>query len=535
MITGAPPYFDLEPLAALFRIVRDDCPPLPQGVSPALTDFLRQCFQKEPSMRATAAMLLEHPWLQKSAIPPIAAEREVRLLNSRSVGCGSGWGTPTAPNNTSVGLLTEASMDSVANTVRLFVKQSASTPTTPHHQSTQPNSSSMSSISSGTPQAKFHEAPSLPPSGGVALPPADGIAMINRNALPLSPLGGAADGIAEWDDIFGATTTDNLRDSRISNGSMSRPTGIATLSSQTSSTVGIDIPRIPNTKSTTGTEENDMRESLIRRGLMPLPVVPVPHTLNSASSSTGISSVSSNASNGSGGTSSGIYGSSSMTLGSRSRVLAMSFLPINDNIVEGSVQYRSDGIVPLVAYRENSDNDVWDSDFESLPSTQQNVESQHASSTPFVQRQHRQYTLPNISKCLEYNPLMLINNSDILTTTYIQLIAWTRMITEAPVEELRAEFLLHSNALHRLNFHPQIAQIGVLILQMIYSLQHDIGQVYKQHKMSTHLLEAHHLEIWMILSYIHHCLPLNRSLIYFEIDSTLLLRILSPLDLQLII
>lgn len=50
-------------MAALFRIVQDDYPPFPEGISQALRDFLLLCFQKEPVMRSSAAKLLEHPWL----------------------------------------------------------------------------------------------------------------------------------------------------------------------------------------------------------------------------------------------------------------------------------------------------------------------------------------------------------------------------------------------------------------------------------------------------------------------------------------
>jgi hypothetical protein len=67
LLTGKPPYFDLAPMAALFRIVQDDYPPLPEGISQALRDFLLLCFQKEPTMRKGAERLLEHPWLQNTS------------------------------------------------------------------------------------------------------------------------------------------------------------------------------------------------------------------------------------------------------------------------------------------------------------------------------------------------------------------------------------------------------------------------------------------------------------------------------------
>ena len=46
LLTGAPPYFQLEPMSALFRIVQDDRPLLPDGLSPEMRDFLLLCFQK---------------------------------------------------------------------------------------------------------------------------------------------------------------------------------------------------------------------------------------------------------------------------------------------------------------------------------------------------------------------------------------------------------------------------------------------------------------------------------------------------------
>lgn len=56
LLTGAPPYFQLEPMSALFRIVQDDRPPLPDGLSREMRDFLLLCFQKvRPLNRAACA------------------------------------------------------------------------------------------------------------------------------------------------------------------------------------------------------------------------------------------------------------------------------------------------------------------------------------------------------------------------------------------------------------------------------------------------------------------------------------------------
>lgn len=51
-------------MPALFRIVQDDYPPLPEGISPALKDWLMQCFQKDPVLRITAEKLLTHKWIK---------------------------------------------------------------------------------------------------------------------------------------------------------------------------------------------------------------------------------------------------------------------------------------------------------------------------------------------------------------------------------------------------------------------------------------------------------------------------------------
>jgi hypothetical protein len=80
LLDGKPPYHKLQPMHALFRIVNDDHPPLPEGASPVsrpgpptvwymlkavqmVRDFLIQCFQKDPNLRVSARKLLKHPWI----------------------------------------------------------------------------------------------------------------------------------------------------------------------------------------------------------------------------------------------------------------------------------------------------------------------------------------------------------------------------------------------------------------------------------------------------------------------------------------
>lgn len=66
LLEGHPPYHTLDPMPALFRIVQDDCPPIPDGASPIVKDFLYHCFQKDCNLRISAKKLLRHPWMMSA-------------------------------------------------------------------------------------------------------------------------------------------------------------------------------------------------------------------------------------------------------------------------------------------------------------------------------------------------------------------------------------------------------------------------------------------------------------------------------------
>ncbi|XP_042491154.1 MAP3K epsilon protein kinase 1-like isoform X2 [Macadamia integrifolia] len=66
LLTCVPPYFDIQPMPALFRIVQDEHPPIPEHLSSGITDFLCQCFKKDARQRPDAKTLLLHPWIQNS-------------------------------------------------------------------------------------------------------------------------------------------------------------------------------------------------------------------------------------------------------------------------------------------------------------------------------------------------------------------------------------------------------------------------------------------------------------------------------------
>ncbi|EGC34518.1 hypothetical protein DICPUDRAFT_48249 [Dictyostelium purpureum] len=64
LLTGNPPYWDLGTMPAMFAMVNNQHPPIPQNISPDLKNFLMACFVRDINKRPTAAMLLEHPWIK---------------------------------------------------------------------------------------------------------------------------------------------------------------------------------------------------------------------------------------------------------------------------------------------------------------------------------------------------------------------------------------------------------------------------------------------------------------------------------------
>lgn len=85
LLEGRPPYHNLDPMPALFRIVQDDCPPIPEGASPIVKDFLYHCFQKDVNLRISARKLLRHPWMV-SARKQMASSDDSTITSSDSGG-----------------------------------------------------------------------------------------------------------------------------------------------------------------------------------------------------------------------------------------------------------------------------------------------------------------------------------------------------------------------------------------------------------------------------------------------------------------
>ncbi|KAK4057771.1 Protein kinase of the Mitotic Exit Network [Microbotryomycetes sp. JL221] len=76
LLSGRPPYYFLDPMPALFKIVNDDCPPIPDGASAAARDFLTLCFQKDANLRVSARKLLRHPWIMAAKQRADATKKE---------------------------------------------------------------------------------------------------------------------------------------------------------------------------------------------------------------------------------------------------------------------------------------------------------------------------------------------------------------------------------------------------------------------------------------------------------------------------
>nr|AND01204.1 putative mitogen-activated kinase kinase kinase [Linum usitatissimum] len=68
MATAKPPWSQYEGVAALFKIGNSkDLPAIPDQLSDEGKDFVRQCMQRNPAHRPTAAQLLDHPFVRSAA------------------------------------------------------------------------------------------------------------------------------------------------------------------------------------------------------------------------------------------------------------------------------------------------------------------------------------------------------------------------------------------------------------------------------------------------------------------------------------
>jgi serine/threonine protein kinase len=66
LFTTKPPYALLDAMAAMFRVVHDETPPLPAHCTPVATAFLRRCFARNVDERPPAVTLLADAWLDNA-------------------------------------------------------------------------------------------------------------------------------------------------------------------------------------------------------------------------------------------------------------------------------------------------------------------------------------------------------------------------------------------------------------------------------------------------------------------------------------
>jgi len=75
MLTARPPYFELSPISAIFRIVQDAQPPVPEKLSDKMRDLITQCFIRDTEARPKASDLLKHPVFESSELNNPSYER----------------------------------------------------------------------------------------------------------------------------------------------------------------------------------------------------------------------------------------------------------------------------------------------------------------------------------------------------------------------------------------------------------------------------------------------------------------------------
>lgn len=82
LLTGQPPYFEMSPISAIFRIVQDPHPPVPTAISEMMTDFISKCFIKDPENRPSAQQLMSHPIFMKDHLQAGAKPSYKELKNT---------------------------------------------------------------------------------------------------------------------------------------------------------------------------------------------------------------------------------------------------------------------------------------------------------------------------------------------------------------------------------------------------------------------------------------------------------------------
>ncbi|KAI9480297.1 MAG: kinase-like domain-containing protein [Benjaminiella poitrasii] len=82
LVTGKPPYSDILAMSAMFRIVEDEYPPLPENISKEMKSFLLCCFRKDPNKRSSSKELQKHEWIIKNQQKKKSTKKSLSRANS---------------------------------------------------------------------------------------------------------------------------------------------------------------------------------------------------------------------------------------------------------------------------------------------------------------------------------------------------------------------------------------------------------------------------------------------------------------------
>jgi hypothetical protein len=76
LLTGSPPYYELNQVQAMFSMVENEMPPIPKQISTPMESFLKRCFKRAPEDRDTAQQLLRHALIRAPDDPASEDEHE---------------------------------------------------------------------------------------------------------------------------------------------------------------------------------------------------------------------------------------------------------------------------------------------------------------------------------------------------------------------------------------------------------------------------------------------------------------------------
>jgi len=96
LLKGEPPYFGLNPMTAMFKIVQTAAP-IPPDLSKTMRDFLDKCFRKDPESRPPASELLNDPLFQRPDVPESVDIASIMKKGVRPASGGADSPAPQAP------------------------------------------------------------------------------------------------------------------------------------------------------------------------------------------------------------------------------------------------------------------------------------------------------------------------------------------------------------------------------------------------------------------------------------------------------